>query len=89
MPHGGDRTLYGGGTQGYGHCAGDATGAITMRDGNPTSVDGDPMIDLRLGANEVVLTDVSPYTLGIEISERFDAVNIQKGVFAPIIERKF
>jgi len=50
-------TLYGGGTQGYGHCSGDATGAIVMRDGNPTSVDGDPMLDLALGRREVVLTD--------------------------------
>jgi hypothetical protein len=53
----GERTLYGGGTQGYGHCAMDAAGAISMRDGNPSSVDGDPMIDLRLGAHEVVLDD--------------------------------
>lgn len=53
----GDRTLYGGDTHGYGHCAADARGAITMRDGNPSGVDGDPMLDLRLGANEVVVTD--------------------------------
>jgi len=37
--------------------------------------------------NEVVLTDVSPYTLGIEILERISAANVQPGVFAPIIER--
>jgi hypothetical protein len=53
----GGSTLYGGGTQGYGHCSGDATGAIAMRDGNPTSVDGDPMLDLDVGRHEVVITD--------------------------------
>jgi hypothetical protein len=53
----GTRTLYGGGTSGYGHCSADASGAVTMRDGNPTSVDSDPMLDLRLGANEVIVTD--------------------------------
>lgn len=53
----GARTLYGGGSSGYGHCSSDASGAITMRDGNPTTVDSDPMLDLRLGANEVIVTD--------------------------------
>ncbi len=53
----GARTLYGGGSGGYGHCSTDASGAITMRDGNPSTVDGDPMLDLRLGAHEVVVTD--------------------------------
>lgn len=52
-----DRTLYGEGSSGYGHCAVDAGGALVMRDGNPGSVDGDPMLDLRLAANEVVVSD--------------------------------
>ncbi len=51
----GARTLYGEGTGGYGHCGVDASGAITMRDGNPSATDDDPMIDLR--ASEVVVTD--------------------------------
>ena len=37
--------------------------------------------------NEVVLTDVSPYTLGIEISERVGGNQYESGFFQPIIER--
>jgi molecular chaperone HscC len=36
---------------------------------------------------EVVLTDVCPYTLGIDIAERLPSGSIQQGLFAPIIER--
>jgi molecular chaperone HscC len=36
---------------------------------------------------EVVLTDVCPYTLGVEISESIDGRNLRSGIFAPIIER--
>ena len=36
---------------------------------------------------EVVLTDVCPYTLGVEISESVDGRNLRSGIFAPIIER--
>lgn len=36
---------------------------------------------------EVVLTDVCPYTLGIDIAERLPSGQIQQGLFAPIIER--
>lgn len=36
---------------------------------------------------EVVLTDVCPYTLGIDIAERLPSGNVQQGLFAPIIER--
>lgn len=36
---------------------------------------------------DVVMTDVSPYTLGIEISERLGEGVHQDGVFMPIIER--
>lgn len=53
----GARTLYGGGTHGYGHCTTNASGAVLMRDGSPTIDDCDPMLDLRLGANEVIVTD--------------------------------
>jgi len=51
----GARTLYGEGSGGYGHCGVDASGAVTMRDGNPSATDHDPMVDLR--ASEVVVTD--------------------------------
>lgn len=53
----GGTTLYGGGTQGYGRCMADASGALTMRDGHASADDGDPMIDLRLASREVVITD--------------------------------
>jgi molecular chaperone HscC len=36
---------------------------------------------------EVVLTDVCPYTLGIDTAERLPSGTIQHGLFAPIIER--
>ena len=36
---------------------------------------------------EVVLTDVCPYTLGIEISETVQGASMRGGIFAPIIER--
>jgi molecular chaperone HscC len=36
---------------------------------------------------EVVLTDVCPYTLGVDIAERLPSGNVQQGLFAPIIER--
>jgi molecular chaperone HscC len=36
---------------------------------------------------EVVLTDVCPYTLGVDIAERLPSGSIQHGLFAPIIER--
>ena len=53
----GGTTLYGAGGGGFGHCAVDANGAPLMRDGNPSSVDGDPMLDLHVATNEVVITD--------------------------------
>lgn len=53
----GERTLYGGGSGGYGHCGVDASGALTMRDSNPSATDGDPMFDMRLGSSEIVITD--------------------------------
>ena len=36
---------------------------------------------------EVVLTDVCPYTLGVDIAERLPSGALQQGIFAPIIER--
>jgi len=36
---------------------------------------------------EVVLTDVCPYTLGVDIAERLPDGTLRPGVFAPIIER--
>lgn len=36
---------------------------------------------------EVVLTDVCPYTLGVEIAEVVRGVGLRGGLFAPIIER--
>ena len=36
---------------------------------------------------EIVLTDVCPYTLGVEISSRMPSGAIQTGLFSPIIER--
>jgi molecular chaperone HscC len=37
--------------------------------------------------NEVVMTDVSPYTLGIEVSEQYAPQYLRTGLFMPIIER--
>ena len=37
--------------------------------------------------DEVVLTDVCPYTLGIKVSEQLDANQHEHGLFLPIIER--
>jgi molecular chaperone HscC len=37
--------------------------------------------------DEVVMTDVAPYSLGIEIAHRIDGEAISKGYFDPIIER--
>jgi molecular chaperone HscC len=36
---------------------------------------------------EVVLTDVCPYSLGIDVSERLPGGAIESGIFSPIIER--
>ncbi len=37
--------------------------------------------------NEVVVTDVCPYTLGVEVARRLPGGGIEDGLFAPIIER--
>ncbi|HKY92619.1 MAG TPA: Hsp70 family protein, partial [Nevskiaceae bacterium] len=37
--------------------------------------------------NEVVMTDVAPYSLGVEISEEFARGQHRAGIFLPIIER--
>ncbi|MEW9899128.1 molecular chaperone HscC [Chitinivorax sp. PXF-14] len=37
--------------------------------------------------DEVVMTDVCPYTLGVEVSEQMGAGRFQAGFFLPIIER--
>jgi molecular chaperone HscC len=37
--------------------------------------------------NEVVMTDVCPYTLGVEISEQLAPGRYEAGFFLPIIER--
>jgi molecular chaperone HscC len=36
---------------------------------------------------EIILTDVCPYTLGIQISKQIDKLNYESGYFLPIIER--
>lgn len=36
---------------------------------------------------EVVMTDVCPYTLGIETSQKLPSGHLQQGVYSPIIER--
>ena len=36
---------------------------------------------------EVAVTDVCPYSLGVDVSERLDNGNIRNGLFAPVIER--
>jgi molecular chaperone HscC len=36
---------------------------------------------------EVVLTDVCPYTLGVDVAERMPGGSVRTGVFAPLIER--
>lgn len=40
-----------------------------------------------LALNEMVLTDVAPFSLGIEVAEELDNQNVETGVFLPIIER--
>ena len=37
--------------------------------------------------DEVVLTDVSPYTMGTEVSQAFGRDNVQNGWYLPVIER--
>lgn len=37
--------------------------------------------------NEIVMTDVCPYTLGTDVSQRIGQTEFQHGVFLPIIER--
>lgn len=37
--------------------------------------------------DEIILTDVCPYTLGVEIGQRDANGNIQNGLFSPIIQR--
>jgi molecular chaperone HscC len=37
--------------------------------------------------NEVVMTDVCPYTLGVDIGERRADGTVREGIFSPIIER--
>lgn len=37
--------------------------------------------------NEIVMTDVAPYSMGVEVSMRLAANNISQGHFDPIIER--
>lgn len=37
--------------------------------------------------NEVVMTDVAPYSLGVEVGIRLDAVSTSQGHFDPVIER--
>jgi molecular chaperone HscC len=41
--------------------------------------------DARL--EEIILTDVCPYTLGVEIAHRDQGNHIQKGMFSPLIHR--
>jgi hypothetical protein len=53
----GSRTLYGDGSGGYGNCTSDASGELLMRDGNPSSVDNDPMLEMHLASHQVVVTD--------------------------------
>ncbi|TJZ64482.1 Hsp70 family protein [Chitiniphilus eburneus] len=36
---------------------------------------------------EVVMTDVCPYSLGIEVCRRYSATHVENGVYLPIIER--
>ncbi|GAB3036969.1 molecular chaperone HscC [Oleiagrimonas citrea] len=37
--------------------------------------------------DEVIMTDVCPYTMGVEVSERSASGQIMEGLFSPIIER--
>lgn len=39
------------------------------------------------GLEEIRITDVAPFTLGIDVAERDQRGNIQSGIFSPIIER--
>ena len=74
--------------------------AVTRMFGRFSSININPDEAVALGAaiqaglkvrdaalKEVVLTDVSPFTLGVEVSERREGNVLEKGLFAPIIER--
>jgi molecular chaperone HscC len=73
---------------------------VTMMFGRFPSVDFNPDEVVALGAavqaglkakdaalSEVVMTDVSPYSLGVEVSQRLSEHNTSAGHFDPIIER--
>ncbi|UJR85815.1 cytochrome c oxidase assembly factor Coa1 family protein [Sandaracinus amylolyticus] len=53
----GDVALYGSDSLGYASCHADAHGALVARDPNTTSSGGDPMLDLRLGEQLVIVSD--------------------------------
>ena len=44
-------------------------------------------VPVATALREVAVTDVCPYSLGVDIAERLDNGNIRNGLFAPIIER--
>lgn len=37
--------------------------------------------------DEIILTDVCPYTLGVEIAQKDERGNVQNGLFSPLIQR--
>jgi len=73
---------------------------VTMMFGRFPAVDLNPDEVVALGAavqagllardaalNEVVMTDVSPYSLGVEVGMRLGPNNVSQGHFDPVIER--
>jgi molecular chaperone HscC len=40
-----------------------------------------------LALREVVMTDVAPYSMGVEVAREVDGVNVARGLFDPVIER--
>ncbi len=45
------------------------------------------LIDRGSGLDEIRITDVAPFTLGVEVSERDPSGGLRQGIFSPIIDR--
>lgn len=56
----GDRTLYGGGSEGFANCEIVDGKPTTIRDTNPSSHGGDPMLDVDLPADRAVVSEQAP-----------------------------
>lgn len=45
------------------------------------------LLDRGAGLDEIRITDVAPFTLGVEVGERDGSGGIREGIFSPIIDR--